>query len=313
MLLCVALAIAWSKRPTTQACIGADGVAYECGSERGSDDPLDALDKACDALAALGGPRLGLADAEASCRSWAAAGECSKNAAFMHERCSLSCLRRVCLSADYDASAGSSSHAQELVAGVNRAVTASGESIEEVEECAVDPDFDHENLVDRLFEALQGGIPADNGCAFSSGSSNIMAEVVGGGGALPAAAAGRALRSVGAELRTVPKLSPELNASHVYMHPVCFSRSRLRAAMKAVASARSLRCMAVYRKPIELRRLNQTGFALMCTVTNLPTAFTNTAPLFVYAKKLPSEVTSRPVWPNKVPACDRSDLEGDVK
>ena len=78
-------------------------------------------------------------------------------------------------------------------------------------------------------------------------------------------------------------------------------------------SARSLRCMAVYRKPIELRRLNQTGFALMCTVTNLPTAFTNTAPLFVYAKKLPSEVTSRPVWPNKVPACDRSDLEGDVK
>ena len=49
------------------------------------------------------------------------------------------------------------------------------------------------------------------------------------------------------------------------------------------------------------------GFSLMCSVSNAPTTFTSTAPLFVYAKA--RKVTRRSVWPNKIPECDRSDVQ----
>ena len=90
------------------------------------------------------------------------------------------------------------------------------------------------------------------------------------------------------------------------MNPVCYPRSLSRAIMAAVSRSRALRCLTVYRAPIELRQLNGTGFALMCSVTTLPPAFTRSAPLFVYAKA--RTVTLQPVWPSNLPECDRSDL-----
>ena len=96
------------------------------------------------------------------------------------------------------------------------------------------------------------------------------------------------------------------SATHCFMSPLCYSRSFRRAIMEAVRRSRALRCLTTYRAPIELRQLNGTGFALMCSVTTSPPAFTRSAPLFVYAKA--RAVTLQPVWPSNLPECDRSDI-----
>ena len=57
------------------------------------------------------------------------------------------------------------------------------------------------------------------------------------------------------------------SATHCFMSPLCYSRSFRRAIMEAVRRSRALRCLTTYRAPIELRQLNGTGFALMCSVT----------------------------------------------
>ena len=262
MFVVVSVTFAWRRRDeeTTpvgeqlQVCFG-NSASGDCIS-----DPLDSLDTVCDALAAtLGGRRLALADieSESSCRSWAAAGECSRNSIFMHERCQLSCLRRLCLTADYDSSAVES--AQSLAAAVQRAIAASGEQLPEYDDsprCVKDPEFDHDDLVTRLMAAWQSGIPADAGCALSEDA--VVHEAVGGGSGTPVAAR-RRLDMLQADVRRDPRALSDANATHLYMDPVCFSRGRTRDVMAAVRGADALRCMASYRKPIPLRRLNQTG------------------------------------------------------
>ena len=96
------------------------------------------------------------------------------------------------------------------------------------------------------------------------------------------------------------------SATHCFMSPLCYSRSFRRAIMEAVRRSRALRCLTTYRAPIELRQLNGTGFALMCSVTTSPPAFTRSAPLFVYAKA--RTVTLQPAWPSNLPERDRSDI-----
>ena len=307
-------AIAWQSREEAveSVCVNSDGSTRKCIEEE-EDHPLHDMDATCDEFAAASrqGLTLGLEDAEAACRSWAAMGECSRNSAFMHVRCQLSCFRRICMNADYDTSAHEGADA--LVASVRRALAmneAAGQA-DDVEDCVSDPDLDHDELVGGLVATWQSGIPADAGCAVAPafGSRTVVFEAVGSGagGRVPDEAK-TPLRELGLDMlqADVQADTPGVlaNASHLYMHPVCFSRSRMRDVMAAVQRAPSLKCIASFRKPIELRRLNRTGFSLMCSVTNAPTTFTSTAPLFVYAKA--KRVGKKPVWPNRVPACDRS-------
>ena len=100
--------------------------------------------------------------------------------------------------------------------------------------------------------------------------------------------------------------------THVMLKPSCFSRATKCSVMAAVRASPSLRCLASLGAPIELRLLNDTGFALMCSASNIPLASTGDrrtlaeATLFVYARA--RSVTIRSVWPNKVPRCDRTDV-----
>lgn len=264
IVFAASVTFAWRRRdeettpvggPSHQVCFGNSAASRDCVS-----DPFDSLDIVCDALAAtLGGRRLALADTESepSCRSWAAAGECSRNSIFMHERCQLSCLRRLCLTADYDSSAAESAPA--LAAAVHRSFAASGQQLPEYDDsprCVNDPEFDHEDLVTRLIATWQNGIPADAGCALSQDA--VVHEAVGGGSGTPSAAR-RRLDMLQSDVRRDPRVLSDANATHLYMHPVCFSRGRTRDVMTAVRGADALRCIASYRKPIALRRLNQTG------------------------------------------------------
>lgn len=278
----------------------------------GDDLPPHALDVACDALAALGAgtttSALGLKDTEANCRTWAVAGECMTNAAFMLDQCQLSCLRRICHFADYeyDAAVDSGSH-NALLASVHRSLAESGPVIAD-EHCEVDPGVDNYDIMARMINALGEGIPGDAGCALSKKS--ILHEAVRKGGGISKNAA-MPLEDKGLDLlRTDVKDAPGAlaNATHVYMDTVCFSRGRVREAMTAVSMAPDLRCMAVFKKPIPLRQLKRGGLSLMCWVSNGDETFTSRSPLFVYAKA--NSTTMQKVWPNKVPECDRSDLDG---
>jgi hypothetical protein len=248
-----------------------------------------------------------LQNAEKACASWALAGECGKNPTFMHDRCPLACLRHICMTADFDALAHDG--AAMLVAAVRRALDASRQPLpgaDEAESCATDPDFDHEGLMTRLVETWQGGIPADAGCALTSGS--MVYEAMGSGAGTPRQWIGP-LQNLGLDLVAADVRKPGVlaDASHLFMHPVCFSRGRMRDIMAAVRGAPAMRCMGSYRKPIELRRLNQTGFSLMCVADHAPSTTASKGSLFVYAKA--RSVKRRAVWPTKIPACDRSDIE----
>ena len=280
---------------------------------------LGPLEQACDALAATYGDIPGVSDSdpERSCRSWAAAGQCDENPGYMHEHCQLSCLRRLCMDADYvpqhasgSSAGGSVLHGTggdgALASTVRRALAAYVPTQAADTSCASgsSEEFARDEIVSRVVQTLQSGIPADAGCALDADS--VVREIVDGVG--------------GAICSRPPPTPPDLelscadvrsesltNTTHVYMHPICFSRPLMRDAMAAVGDASSLRCLVSFRKAVELRLLNATGLSLMCSVTNLPPTFTSRTALFVYAKA--SSVTMQRVWPVNVPECDRSDVE----
>ena len=129
-----------------------------------------------------------------------------------------------------------------------------------------------------LEETWQSGIPADAGCALVD--SPVVHEL--------------------ADASTLPSVGGA--TTHLSMDMTCFSRALRRDALARVRDdGAALRCIGSFRRPIELRLLNDTGFALMCHAP-LPSG----GSLFVYAKA--AEVTMRRVWPNAVPLCDRTDV-----
>ena len=168
--------------------------------------------------------------------------------------------------------------------------------------------IDRAKVVRKLVATWQSGIPADAGCVLVPGESAVYEGTATADSGTPAHAR-LPLQELGLDLTPVHERWPAAlaDATHLFMHYSCLSRGQQRDVMAAAGSSASqLRCIATHARPIELRRLNGTGFALMCSVTNSVEVFTRTAPLYVYAKA--RRVERRKVWPNKLPECDRSDL-----
>jgi hypothetical protein len=124
------------------------------------------------------------------CGQWAAGGECDQNPDFMHEQCQLSCLRRLCLAAEYAMPAeyglppiNEETAALALAAAIHATLGSSWLELQTArpmrgrvvnERCIAQAgaNFNDEAL-SLLAQTWQTGIPGDNGCALTSESAAI--------------------------------------------------------------------------------------------------------------------------------------------
>ena len=124
------------------------------------------------------------------CGQWAAAGECDQNPDFMHERCQLSCLRRLCLASEYAMPAeyglppiNGEAAALALAASIHAALGSSWLELQTAgpvrgrvanERCVAQAGASLNDEATRLLaQTWQTGIPGDNGCALTAESAAI--------------------------------------------------------------------------------------------------------------------------------------------
>ena len=124
------------------------------------------------------------------CGQWAAAGECDQNPDFMHERCQLSCLRRLCLASEYAMPAeyglppiNEEAAALALAAAIHATLGSSWLELQTAgpvrgrvanERCVAQAGASLNDEATRLLAQMwQTGIPGDNGCALTAESAAI--------------------------------------------------------------------------------------------------------------------------------------------
>ena len=124
------------------------------------------------------------------CGQWAAAGECDQNPDFMHERCQLSCLRRLCLASEYAMPAeyglppiNGEAAALALAAAIHATLGSSWLELQTAEpvrgraaneRCVAQAGASLNDEATRLLaQTWQTGIPGDNGCALTAESAAI--------------------------------------------------------------------------------------------------------------------------------------------
>ena len=124
------------------------------------------------------------------CGQWAAAGECDQNPDFMHERCQLSCLRRLCLASEYAMPAeyglppiNEEAAALALAAAIHATLGSSWLELQTAgpvrgrvanERCVAQAGASLNDEATRLLaQTWQTGIPGDNGCALTAESAAI--------------------------------------------------------------------------------------------------------------------------------------------
>ena len=124
------------------------------------------------------------------CGQWAAAGECDQNPDFMHERCQLSCLRRLCLASEYAMPAeyglpprNEEAAALALAAAIHATLGSSWLELQTAgpvrgrvanERCVAQAEASLNDEATRLLaQTWQTGIPGDNGCALTAESAAI--------------------------------------------------------------------------------------------------------------------------------------------
>ena len=124
------------------------------------------------------------------CGQWAAVGECDQNPDFMHERCQLSCLRRLCLASEYAMPAeyglppiNEEATALALAAAIHATLGSSWLELQTAgpvrgrvanERCVAQAGASLNDEATRLLAQMwQTGIPGDNGCALTAESAAI--------------------------------------------------------------------------------------------------------------------------------------------